>query len=203
MRAMHDVYDGKYLKTMSFLPEQHQILDHRVRRAIAVVRAHGVPGKLRIAFLPVTTSSGLVQADDRDRFVRQRHPGRFPSFRQSAAAPHGGRVRCARRHDHERPGFAERRHGNDPDRRVGRPPGLCNRRKGGRHDLEPDSGSIAERLRSGAFHPAQQERRAHDGQRHPRSELQGHQGFQIPTEFLVTRNGRPIWREEYAERAGQ
>jgi hypothetical protein len=24
------------------------------------------------------------------------------------------------------------------------------------------------------------------------------QGFQIPTEFLVTRNGRPIWREEYA-----
>ena len=24
------------------------------------------------------------------------------------------------------------------------------------------------------------------------------QGFQIPTEFLVIRNGRPVWREQYA-----
>jgi hypothetical protein len=24
------------------------------------------------------------------------------------------------------------------------------------------------------------------------------QGYQIPTEFLVIRNGRPVWREEYA-----
>jgi hypothetical protein len=24
------------------------------------------------------------------------------------------------------------------------------------------------------------------------------QGYQIPTEFLVIRNGRPVWREQYA-----
>jgi hypothetical protein len=25
------------------------------------------------------------------------------------------------------------------------------------------------------------------------------QGYQIPTEFLVIRNGRPVWREQYAD----
>jgi sulfur carrier protein ThiS len=25
------------------------------------------------------------------------------------------------------------------------------------------------------------------------------EGFDIPTEFLVLRNGRPVWREEYAD----
>jgi sulfur carrier protein ThiS len=25
------------------------------------------------------------------------------------------------------------------------------------------------------------------------------QGFEVPTEFLVLRNGRPVWREQYAD----
>ena len=25
------------------------------------------------------------------------------------------------------------------------------------------------------------------------------QGFDVPTEFLVIRNGRPLWREQYAD----
>src|SRR6202048_1453613 len=65
VKAMHDLYAGKYLKTMSFLQnntayastgeEQHsQCYEHRE-----------VPGKLRIAFLPATQRSGLVQVDDK------------------------------------------------------------------------------------------------------------------------------------------
>ena len=64
VKAMHDLYGGKYLKTMSFL-------QNNTAYTIAGQEQHSqwyehmeVPGKLRIAFLPATQRSGLVQVDD-------------------------------------------------------------------------------------------------------------------------------------------
>src|SRR5438270_5717900 len=65
LKAMHDRYDGKFLKTMSFLQNNTQYTSTGAEKKSQWYEHIEVPGKLRIAFLPATTKSGLVQVDDK------------------------------------------------------------------------------------------------------------------------------------------
>src|SRR3954451_16830554 len=65
LKAMHDRYDGKFLKTMSFLQNNTQYTSTGAEKKSQWSEHIEVPGKLRIAFLPATTKSGLVQVDDK------------------------------------------------------------------------------------------------------------------------------------------
>src|SRR3990170_7124477 len=65
INAMQSRYDGKYLKTMTFLQNNTAYTttdeEHKSQWFVHVQ----APGKLRIAFLPVTQKSGLVQVGER------------------------------------------------------------------------------------------------------------------------------------------
>ncbi len=63
--AMHDRYDGKYLKTMSFLQNNTAYTTSGQEQKSQWYEHIEVPGKLRIAFLPASQKSGLVQLNDR------------------------------------------------------------------------------------------------------------------------------------------
>src|SRR3954469_6206507 len=65
LKAMHDRYDGKYLKTMSFLQNNTQYTSTGQEKKSQWYEHLEVPGKLRIAFLPATGKSGLVQVNDK------------------------------------------------------------------------------------------------------------------------------------------
>src|SRR5438105_10317510 len=65
LKGMHDRYDGKFLKTMSFLQNNTQYTSTGAEKKSQWYEHIEVPGKLRIAFLPATTKSGLVQVDDK------------------------------------------------------------------------------------------------------------------------------------------
>jgi hypothetical protein len=63
--AMHDRYDGKYLKTMSFLQNNTRYTTTGQEQKSQWYEHIEIPGKLRIAFLPASSKSGLVQINDR------------------------------------------------------------------------------------------------------------------------------------------
>src|SRR6266571_2529966 len=65
LKAMHDRYDGKYLKTMSFLQNNTAYTMTGQEQKSQWYEHIEIPGKLRIAFLPASQKSGLVQIDDR------------------------------------------------------------------------------------------------------------------------------------------
>src|SRR5690348_447057 len=65
LKAMHDRYDGKYVRTMSFLQNNTSYTPTGQERKSQWYEHLEIPGKLRIAFLPATQKSGLVQVDDR------------------------------------------------------------------------------------------------------------------------------------------
>src|SRR6266550_2566571 len=65
IKAMHDRYDGKYLKTMSFLQNNTRYTATGQEQKSQWYEHIEIPGKLRIAFLPASQKSGLVQVDDR------------------------------------------------------------------------------------------------------------------------------------------
>ena len=64
-RAMHDRYDGKYLKSLSFLQNNTSYTTTGEERKSQWYVHIAVPGKMRIAFLPSPQKSGLVQVGDR------------------------------------------------------------------------------------------------------------------------------------------
>src|SRR5450759_374226 len=64
IKAMHDRYDGKYLKTISFLQNNTAYTTTGQEQKSQWYEHIEVPGKLRIAFLPATQKSELVQIDD-------------------------------------------------------------------------------------------------------------------------------------------
>lgn len=64
-RAMHDRYDGKYLKSLSFLQNNTSYTTTGDERKSQWYVHIAVPGKMRIAFLPSPQKSGLVQVGDR------------------------------------------------------------------------------------------------------------------------------------------
>src|SRR5215210_4178562 len=65
VKAMHDRYAGKYLKTMSFLQNNTRYTTIGQEQKSQWYKHIEIPGKLRIAFLPAAQRSGLVQVDDR------------------------------------------------------------------------------------------------------------------------------------------
>src|SRR6266576_6193052 len=65
LKALHDRYDGKYLKTMSFLQNNIAYTTTGQEQKSQWYEHIEIPGKLRIAFLPASQKSGMVQVDDR------------------------------------------------------------------------------------------------------------------------------------------
>ena len=65
VKAMHDRYDGKYVRTLSFLQNNTSYTTTGQERKSQWYEHLEIPGKLRIAFLPASQKSGLVQVDDR------------------------------------------------------------------------------------------------------------------------------------------
>src|SRR5438552_1519395 len=65
IKAIHDRYDGKYLKTMSFLQNNTRYTTTGQELKSQWYEHIEIPGKLRIAFLPASQKSGLVQVGDR------------------------------------------------------------------------------------------------------------------------------------------
>src|ERR1700693_5790570 len=63
IKAMHDRYDGKYLKTMSFLQNNTAYPMTGQEQKSQWYEHIEIPGKLRIAFLPASTKSALDQIE--------------------------------------------------------------------------------------------------------------------------------------------
>ena len=197
LRAMHDRFGGKYLKTMSFLQNNTAYSASGEERKSQWYEHMELPGKLRIAFLPATQRSGLVQVGERvasfDNGVRvDFRPSVNPLLLLTAdihAAPMATIMR----------GLDSLNVNTDVMRTTeweGRPVYVVGAKEG---DTTSSQMWIdAERLQLLRF--IQRDRTP---ARTVVSDIRvkGYkevEGFEIPTEFLVIRNGRPVWREQYA-----
>jgi hypothetical protein len=197
VRAMHDLYGGKYLKTMSFLQNNTAYTTAGQEQHSQWYEHMEVPGKLRIAFLPATQRSGLVQVDDNvasfDNGIRTDiRPSVNPLLLLTAdvyAAPVSTIMR-----------------GLDSlsvdaeviriDEWQGHPVYVVGAKAG--DSTSNQMWVDADRLLLLRFI-----QRGKSGDRPIISDYRVEnykdiQGYQIPTEFLVIRNGRPVWREQYA-----
>lgn len=197
VKAMHDLYGGKYLKTMSFL-------QNNTAYTIAGQEQHSqwyehmeIPGKLRIAFLPATQRSGLVQVDDNvasfDNGIRvDIRPSVNPLLLLTAdvyAAPVPTIMR----------GLDSLNVDPDVihvDEWLGRRVYVVGAKAG-------DSTSNQMWVDVDRMLLLRFIQRGKSGDRPIISDyrVQSYkdiQGYHIPTEFLLIRNGRPVWHEEYA-----
>lgn len=195
LNAMHSRYDGKYLKTLTFLQNNTAYTttgEENKSQWFVHVQA---PGRLRIAFLPVTQKSGLVQVGER---VASFDNGIRVDFRRSVNpllllgvdAYAGPTATVLRGLDSL---------GVDTeiirtDEWEGRPVYVIGAKEG-----DSTSSQVwvdAEHLRLARFI-----QRAGRGTRTIVSDIRVRNyreidGYQIPTEFLTLRNGRPVWREQ-------
>lgn len=198
IRAMHDRYDGKYLKTMSFLQNNTAYTTTGQEQKSQWYEHIEIPGKLRIAFLPASQKSGLVQVDDRvasfDNGIRvDFRPSVNPLLLLTAdvyVAPVAAIMRGL-----------DTLHVDDSiirdDSWDGQPVYVVGAKAG-----DTTSNQLwvdRDQLRLVRFIQSQKV-----GERTTVSDtrVQGYKeigGFDVPTEFLMIRNGRPIWREEYAD----
>jgi hypothetical protein len=198
LKAMHDRYDGKFLKTMSFLQNNTQYSATGAEKKSQWYEHIEVPGKLRIAFLPATTKSGLVQVDDR---VASFDNGIRVDFRPSinpllllTADVYVAPVATIMRGLDSLHVDTEVMHDDEWD---GQPVYVVGAKAG---DTTSNQMWVdRDRLRLVRFI-----QRSKQGDRTNVSDIRVRdykeiQGFEIPTEFLVIRNGRPFWREEYAD----
>jgi len=198
LQAMHDRYEGKYLKTMSFLQNNTQYTSTGEEKKSQWYEHIEVPGKLRIAFLPATGRSGLVQVDNR---VASFDNGIRVDFRPSInplllltsdvyAAPVAVIARSL-----------DSLHVNSEIMRndvwEGSPVYVVGAKAG---DTTSNQMWVdRDNLRLVRFIQSQKA-----GERTMVSDIRVRDykeidGFEIPTEFLVLRNGRPVWREQYAD----
>ena len=197
VKAMHDLYAGKYLRTMSFLQNNTAYTSTGQEQHSQWYEHMEVPGKLRIAFLPTTQRSGLVQVDDN---VASFDNGMRVDFRPSVnplllltadvyAAPVAKIMR----------GLDSLSVDTDvirTDEWEGHPVYVVGAKAG--DSTSNQMWVDADRLLLLRFI-----QRGKSGDRTIVSDyrVQNYeeiQGYQIPTEFLVIRNGRPVWRERYA-----
>lgn len=198
IKAMHDRYAGKYLKTMSFLQNNTAYTTAGQEQKSQWYEHMEIPGKLRIAFLPASQRSGLVQVGDR---VASFDNGIRVDFRPSvnplllltadvyvAPVPAIMRALDSLNVDGEiiRSDVWER----EPVYVVGAKAGDSTS-----NQLWVDK----DNLRLVRFIQSNK-----SGERTIVSDIRvgGYkeiQGFDVPTEFLVIRNGRPLWREQYAD----
>lgn len=198
IKAMHGRYDGKYLKTMSFLQNNTAFTTTGEEQKSQWYEHLEVPGKLRIAFLPASQKSGLVHVDDR---VASFDNGMRVDFRRSVnplllltadvyAAPTAAILR----------GLDSLRVDTNlirTDEWEGRPVYVVGAKAG--DTTSTQMWVDRERLHLVRF--IQRDRR---GARTIVSDIRVRNyrqidGYEIPTEFLVLRNGRPLWREQYAD----
>ena len=198
VRAMHDRYAGKYLKTMSFLQNNTRYTTTGEEQKSQWYEHIEVPGKLRIAFLPATQRSGLVQVDDR---VASFDNGMRVDFRPSVnpllllatdvyAAPVATILRGLDSLNVDREIIRNDEWEGEPVYVVGAKAG---------DSTSNQMWVDRNHLRLVRF--IQSDKR---GERTTVSDIRIRgfkdiQGFEVPTEFLVLRNGRPFWREQYAD----
>ena len=197
VKAMHDLYAGKFVKTMSFLQNNTAYTSAGQEQHSQWYEHLEVPGKLRIAFLPATQRSGLVQVGDKvasfDNGIRvDFRPSVNPLLLLTAdvyAAPVPTIMR----------GLDSLNVDTDvirTDEWEGRPVYVIGAKAG---DSTSNQMWIdAEKLLLLRFI-----QRGKSTERPMVSDIRVGsykeiQGYQIPTEFLVIRNGRPVWREQYA-----
>jgi len=198
LKAMHDRYDGKFLKTMSFLQNNTQYTSTGQEKKSQWYEHIEVPGKLRIAFLPASTKSGLVQVDDK---VASFDNGMRVDFRRSInplllmtadvyVAPIAAITKAL---DSLHVDLELMR----DDKWDGQPVYVVGAKAG---DTTSNQMWVdRDHLRLVRFIQS-----AKTGDRMMVSDIRVKdykeiQGFDIPTEFLVIRNGKPFWREEYAD----
>jgi hypothetical protein len=198
VKAMHDRYGGKYLKTMSFLQNNTAYTTTGQEQKSQWYEHIEFPGKLRIAFLPAAQKSGMVQVDDR---VASFDNGIRVDFRPSVnplllltgdvyVAPVAAIMK----------GLDTL--GVDPetmrsDEWEGQPVYVVGAKAG-------DSTANQMWVDKGHLRLVRFIQRSKSGDRTTVSDIRvgGYkdiQGFEVPTEFLVLRNGRPVWREVYAD----
>ena len=197
IKAMHDRYDGKYLKTMSFLQNNTAYMTTGQEQKSQWYEHIEIPGKLRIAFLPASQKSGLVQIDDK---VASFDNGLRVDFRPSVNP-----LLLLTADVYVAP-LTAIMHGLDSlhvsadlirdDTWEGQPVYVVGAKVG---DTTSNQMWVdRDQLRLVRFIQTQKV-----GERTTVSDIrvQGYKeigGFDVPTEFLVIRNGRPVWREEYA-----
>jgi hypothetical protein len=198
VKAMHDRYSGKYLKTMSFLQNNTRYTTTGAEQKSQWYEHIEIPGKLRIAFLPATQKSGLVQVDDR---VASFDNGIRIDFRRSVnplmlltadvyVAPVATILRGLDSLDVDHSIIREAEWEGEPVYVVGAKAG--------------DSTSNQMWVDRNHLRLVRFIQRSKMGERTIVSDIRVRnykeiEGFEVPTEFLVLRNGRPFWREQYAD----
>ena len=198
VKAMHDLYSGKFIRTMSFLQNNTAYAITGQEQKSQWYEHIEVPGKLRIAFLPASQRSGLVQVDDRvasfDNGIRvDFRPSVNPLLLLTADVYAAPITRIIRGLDSLHVDQELIR----SDEWDGHPVYVVGAKAG---DSTANQMWVdAERMLLLRFI-----QRSKTGDRTMVSDIrvQGYRdigGFQIPTEFLVIRNGRPVWREQYAD----
>lgn len=198
VKAMHDRYDGKYLKTMSFLQNNTAYTTTGQEQKSQWYEHMEIPGKLRIAFLPASQKSGMVQVDDRvasfDNGIRvDFRPSVHPLLLLTAdvyvapvATIMGGLESLNVDGEIIR-----------SDEWDGHPVYVVGAKAG-------DSTSNQMWVDKDYLRLVRFIQSSKSGDRTMVSDIRVQtykdiQGFDVPTEFLVLRNGRPVWREVYAD----
>lgn len=198
VKAMHDRYAGKYLKTMNFVQNNIAYTTTGQEQKSQWYRHMEIPGKLRIAFLPATLKSGLVEVDDR---VASFDNGIRVDFRPSVNP-----VLLLTADVFVTPVAATMR-GLDSlsvdaeiirsDQWEGKPVYVVGAKAG-------DSTSNQMWVDKDHLRLVRFIQRSGTGDRTIVSDIRVQaykdvQGFDVPTEFLILRNGRPVWREQYGD----
>ncbi len=198
IKAMHDRYDGKYLKTMSFLQNNTAYTMTGQEQKSQWYEHIEIPGKLRIAFLPASQKSGLVQIDDR---VASFDNGIRVDFRPSVnalllltadvyVAPVATITRGLDTLHVDQEMIRDAVWEGQPVYVVGAKAGDTTSNQ---MWVDRDNLRLVRFIQSSKI-----------GDRTMLSDIRvlGYKeigGFDVPTEFLVLRNGRPFWREQYAD----
>ncbi|MFL5545371.1 MAG: hypothetical protein ACJ792_11730 [Gemmatimonadaceae bacterium] len=198
LNAMHERYDGKFVKTMSFLQNNTRYTTTGQEVKSQWYEHIAVPGKLRIAFLPATQRSGLVQVDDRvatfDNGIRvDFRPSINPLLVLTADVYVAPVATIARELDSLHVDMDIIRN----DEWEGQPVYVVGAKAG--DTTSTQMWVDRDNLRLVRFI---QRQKAGDRTIVSDNRVLGYkeiQGFDIPTEFLVIRNGRPFWREQYAD----
>jgi hypothetical protein len=196
VKAMHDLYSGKFVKTMSFLQNNTAYTSTGQEQHSQWYEHLEVPGKLRIAFLPATQRSGLVQVGDKvatfDNGIRvDFRPSVNPVLLLTADVYAATLPTIMRGLDSLNVDTELIR----TDEWEGRPVYVVGAKAG--DSTSSQMWIDGERLLLLRFiqrgkstvRPVVSDIRV--------SSYKEIQGYQIPTEFLVIRNGRPVWREQY------
>jgi hypothetical protein len=193
--AMREKYNGKYFRTLTFLQNNTRYTTTGEEQKSQWFEHVEAPGKLRIAFLPAAQKSGLVQVGER---VASFDNGMRIDFRPSVNP-----VLLLTVDAYSAPASSVMRSldslGVDTqivrtDEWEGQPVYVVGAKAG-----DSTSNQVwidAEHLRLVRFI-----QRVGRGERAMLSEIRvrGYrdiEGYQIPTDILTLRNGRPVWREQ-------